>query len=228
MRTLITGAEQGLGQVIAAILADERQHSILNMPGEILRGGPAFIEAFLRDDKSRLGEPFTHVVNNFGINHLSWIGTTAPADEEILKVNVMGPYWVINTLVALDHPAARVLNIGSQTGRIPQRTTALYCASKAALVQMSKVMARELGPRGWIVNVLAPGKIADTKMSEMTDAQVCALRGWEPEEAESYALGLIPLRRFTTREEVALAAVALLCDMPDYVTGAVLDMAGGV
>lgn len=173
------------------------------------------------------GVKFDYVVNNFGINHLSWIGTTGEEDEMIYRCNVMGPYWVINWLVFNENPPARVVNIASATHRVPQRTTSLYCASKAALVQMTKVMARELAPKGWVINALAPGKIEDTEMSALTDQQVCELRGWSKEQADSYALSNVPMERFTNRVEVTNAVFKLL-EMPDYVNGVCLDVMGGV
>jgi NAD(P)-dependent dehydrogenase (short-subunit alcohol dehydrogenase family) len=170
--------------------------------------------------------PFRIIVNNFGINHLSWIGTTPVSDAEIFHVNVLVPYWVINTLVSLGGPA-RVLNIASQTYRVPQRCTALYAASKAALVQMTKVMARELAPHGWVINALAPGKIEGTAMTHRTDEQVQKLRTWSQAEADAYALGMIPMERFTSCDEVADIAMRIL-ELPDYVNGTVIEAMGGV
>ena len=166
------------------------------------------------------------VINNFGINHLSWIGSTPDGDEAIMRINTMGPYWVINKLVQIGNPC-QVVNISSQTYRIPQRCTTLYCASKAALVQMTKVMARELAPQGWVINAFAPGKIFGTKMSEMTDDQVLALRGWSIEEADKYSLSNIPMERFTSINEAADIVKSIL-GIPAYVNGACIDATGGV
>lgn len=198
-----------------------------NIPGDTIRAGKGAIADAIAQLKLE-GYGISYVVNNFGINHLSWIGETPEMDEDILKVNVMGPYWVVNELVRFQLGPARVLNIASQTHKVPQRTTSLYCASKAALVQMTRVMARELAPRGWVVNALAPGKIGDTRMSQLTDAQVMDLRGWDPEVADNYAKSLIPMGRYTNRDEVASAALQILLDMPEYINGEVINMTGGV
>lgn len=220
-RFLITGAEQGLGYAIASLIREEGLGEVYNLPGAYIRQGHHAIREVIQALPQ-----ITHVVNNFGINHLSWIGETPSEDEDILLCNVMGPYWVINDLVAKGD-VCRVINIASQTYRVPQRTTAIYCASKAALVHMTRVMARELAPKGWVINALAPGKIPGTEMSALTDLQVEDLRGWGEEEADKYARSLIPMRRYTSAWEVA-EAVRTLFEMPDYVNGTVVDMMGGV
>ena len=167
-----------------------------------------------------------YVINNWGINRLSHIGTTGWVDEDILHHNVMIPYLVIDCLVN-NNQTCRVINVASATYRVNQRCTTLYSASKAALVQMTKVMARELAPKGWVINAVAPGKIEDTRMSELTDKQVLELRGWTEEQANDYAISNIPMGRFTTRKEVA-EAIYLMFKMPAYVNGSVLDIMGGV
>lgn len=160
-----------------------------------------------------------------GKNHLSKIGTTEE-DWGLLLHNVWQPYSFINALVKRGQPK-HVVIIVSQTYRIPQRCTSLYCASKAALAHMIKVMARELAPSGWIINGLAPGKIVDTRMAEMTDKQVNELRGWTQEEADKYALSNVPMGRFTDTKEVC-QGIDWLFEAPSYINGTVVDMTGGV
>lgn len=162
-----------------------------------------------------------------GINHLSRIGETRYEDRNILLRNVFNPYMFVNELVRMDAAPMRCVFVVSQTYRIPQRTTSLYCASKAALAHMVKVMARELAPKGWVINGLAPGKIVDTKMAEMTDSQVLKLRGWKKKDADKYALSMIPAGRFTNTKEVC-EAIEWLFNAPEYINGTIVDMTGGV
>lgn len=167
------------------------------------------------------------IINCHGINKLMPLGESDPGEvEKILHFNVAAPYMIVNDAVRCGWEPARVLNIASQTYRIPQRMTGAYCASKAALVQLTRVMARELAPHGWVINALCPGKIADTEMARKTDAQVCKLRGWTEQEASRYALANIPMRRYTSRQEVADACFQIL-DLPNYINGAIIDMTGG-
>lgn len=217
-RILITGADGSLGSTLVD-MAEKLNYEVIKMPKDLVNKPE--IDKFI----SECGK-VDSVIFNHGINHLSWIGETEEKDENILLVNVMSPYWILNALVA-NKNTCRGVFVTSQTYRVPQRTTSLYCASKAALNQMMKVAARELAPKGWVLNAVAPGKIFDTKMSEMTDAQVNELRGWTQKQAEGYAHSLIPLNRFTYKEEIAQVIFKTL-DMPAYVCGSTVEAFGGL
>ncbi len=223
-KVMVTGAEQGLGLKLLQVLQQNglEAHSL---HGKILeKGNQFFIQNGIMSWVEEHGLP-DMVVNNYGINHLSWIGQTPASDENILLTNVMGPYWVVDCLAKMG-AKCRVVNVASQTYRVAQRTTSLYCASKAALVQMTKVMARELAPKGWVINAIAPGKMVDTDMSRLTDAQVLELRGWDASDADTYTRANIPMGRCTSTEEVAHAIFDILM-LPDYINGTVIDMTGG-
>jgi NAD(P)-dependent dehydrogenase (short-subunit alcohol dehydrogenase family) len=222
MNILLTGASHGLGQKILT-MATVQGHRVFDLPGEAILTGYSSISAHL----AALPEIPDAIINNYGTNSLSWIGETPEEDEKIITANLLGPYWVVNHAKCIWNKPMRVVNVASQTYRVPQTCTALYCASKAGLVQMTKVMARELGPLGWVVNAVSPGKIEDTRMALLTDAQVVELRGWGEVEATEYALSLIPARRFTNREEVASLILDVL-KMPDYVNGSVIEIHGGI
>lgn len=224
MRVLITGAEQGLGLEIYNQISDSYLGAeVINLTGDWLR----HTDQFDIQERLSLEHPFDVVINNFGINHLSPIGETPPQDCNILYLNAFIPYWIMNCLARTqgEHPT-RVINIASQTYRVAQRHTALYCASKAALVQLSKVVAREMAPH-WQVNCVAPGRIVGTEMDRLTQAQILDQRGWKQEEADAYAKSLIPMQRFTDVEEVAELVLSVL-SLPDYVTGTVIEAFGGV
>lgn len=223
MKVLITGGDTGLGLKIAQKLCNDE---LLILETDKLIGAikknmlKVYIDCCLYDYKPDI------IINNFGINHLSWIGETQEFDSRILEANVMTPYWVVNKIVS-NGGVCKVVNISSMTYKVPQRTTALYCASKAAIVQMTKVMARELAPKGWVVNCFAPGKITGTLMTELTDSQVNNLRGWTQQEADEYATGLVPMGRFMDTDEAACIVFSIL-DMKDYVNGTVIEAFGGL
>lgn len=220
MTTLITGADGSLGSHLMG-----RIPSAIGMSSGIKT--KERIDLFF-DDRPDMAKKLDVLILNHGINHLSWIGDTPPEDEAIMLTNVMAPYWVLNKLVSMrKRKPMRVVFITSQTYRVPQRTTALYCASKAALEMMMRVAARELAPHGWVINAVAPGKIEDTMMSYLTDKQVMELRGWKREAMDEYAKALVPMGRFTTKAEVATAVLKLL-ELPDYINGTTINVTGGV
>ncbi len=229
MKVLITGCDGSLGSTLMATM---------KRSGEEIYG----IQKCTFDNESDLDEPAYIVdqiikdlpdidilVNSHGINKLAWIGKDK-IDYDLYNImhhNVNGMYMVVDSIKRHQSSPCRVINIASVTHRISQRTTSLYCASKAAVVHMTKVMARELAPHGWIVNCLAPGKMIDTEMADKTDAQVRNLRGWNQSSADDYALGMIPMGRFTNTAEVTDAIVKIL-ELPDYINGACIDMTGGI
>jgi NAD(P)-dependent dehydrogenase (short-subunit alcohol dehydrogenase family) len=225
MEVLITGGEQGLGNAILKKLIPE---SFVNIEGDKI------IDAWGYDALKELaykvveeeGKPDI-IINNYGLNHLSWIGTTPKDDAAILDINVLFPYWIVNAVMEIYDQPCRVLNISSQTYRVPQRCTSLYCASKAALSHMTKVMARELAPKGWVINAYAPGKILGTSMTRKVDEQVKELRGWSEIESDGYAKHLIPMGRFMTLDEAAHIAVHIL-NSPSYINGTTIEAFGGV
>jgi NAD(P)-dependent dehydrogenase (short-subunit alcohol dehydrogenase family) len=167
------------------------------------------------------------IVNCRGRNHLHQMGDELNTEDlQLMADNVMPVFHAINSIVRMGLGPCKVLNVASQTYRIPQTNTALYAASKAALVQLTRVLARELAPDGWVINSLAPGKIADTEMARKTDEQVLELRGWTAEEAEAYSMRNIPMRRYTSCVEVSTAMLKIL-ELPSYINGACIDMTGG-
>lgn len=231
MRVLITGSDGSLGSALAL----KYGAFAVCLENRIMREGKIAIEQKI--DSYLQWVNITHVINNYGINQLSWIGDTPQDDQMVLTENVMPAYWVINHLVRAYTEKSentkhkdyncRVINVASATYRVPQRCTSLYCASKAAVVQMTKVMARELAPKGWVINAIAPGLIEDTKMAILTGEQVKDLRGWTQEEADNYAMKLVPMGRATKKEEV-VEAIDKIFNLPDYINGTCIDMMGGV
>src|SRR5262245_48298776 len=126
---LVTGAEQGLGSAIKTMLEAQLRIAVINLPGNLIMWGHEPISKFIE----QLPTCPYYIINNFGINHLSPIGTTPSKDKDILNVKVMGPYWVVNAIRKFHGGPCSVINVASQTYKVPQRYTALYCASKAAL-----------------------------------------------------------------------------------------------
>lgn len=170
----------------------------------------------------------THLVYAIGDNKLQWIDSLNILDaEELMKVNVWG---FINTLQIcrdlLDWPLS-VVAVTSDAAWRPMRTSMAYCVSKAALEMAVKVASREFAVDGWRINAVAPGKVADTPMTEYVDAAVLKLRGWSPEHAQAYENASSALGRPLRAEEVAATiASVLMTDAPGW-TGSIVGVNGG-
>ena len=171
-----------------------------------------------------------YVVYSAGVTALDWIGDASYMDfKRIMDINVYGFINVMQGLLALNetHEVPRsIVAITSDAAWRPMRTSLNYCASKAALEMAVKVAARELAPRGWKVNAVAPGKVSDTSMTEYVDKRVTELRGWSAEEAEDRELASNTLGRMVHPVEVAEVVVSTLLG-PQAQTGAVIPVNGG-
>jgi 3-oxoacyl-[acyl-carrier protein] reductase len=107
----------------------------------------------------------------------------------------------------------RIISVASTAGQTGVEGQANYAAAKAGVIGASKALAREVAKRGVTVNVLAPGFIETDLVAGL------------PKEA---LLSQIPAGRFGRPEEVAAAAVFLCSEAAAYITGAVLNINGGV
>jgi len=147
----------------------------------------------------------------------------AAAWDKVVDLNLKAPFFLTRALLPLleaagtpDDPA-RVINIGSIDGlRVPPFPTYSYSASKAGLHHLTRVLARELGPRRITVNAVAPGPF-ESKMMAAT------LESFGDAIADA-----APLRRIGRPDDMAGVAVFLASRAGAYVTGAVIPVDGGI
>jgi NAD(P)-dependent dehydrogenase (short-subunit alcohol dehydrogenase family) len=143
--------------------------------------------------------------------------------DKVLALNLKGPFFLTRAFLDLltasgtaDDPA-RVINVGSVDGlHVPALPTYAYSTSKAALHQLTRVLARELGPRHVTVNAVAPGPF-ESKMMAATLASF----------GDAVA-AMSPLGRIGRPDDMAGAVVYLASRAGSYVTGAVLPVDGGI
>jgi 3-oxoacyl-[acyl-carrier protein] reductase len=156
------------------------------------------------------------LVNNAGVGAIAPITELTSADvDRVVAVNIRGVYAATQAAVPLLSDGGRVIHLGScAAGRVTSPGMTLYAMSKAALVGLSKALARELGPRNITSNVVQPGPI-DTDMNPadgpFASAQVADLA----------------LDRFGTPLEVAAAITYLAGPHAAYITGTELTIDGG-
>ncbi|MFF4838037.1 SDR family oxidoreductase [Streptomyces sp. NPDC001315] len=154
------------------------------------------------------------LVNNVGVGLLGPLESLTPADvDRVLAVNVRGVFLASQAAAARMAAGGRIITVGTcMTQRVPGPGGTLYATSKAALIGLTKALARELGPRGITANIVHPGPV-DTDMNPADGPYASG-------QAALTALG-----RFGTADEVA-STVAHLAGA-SYVTGAEFAVDGG-
>lgn len=237
---LITGANRGIGLAIARLFTDAGASCLLTSRSEtdalqaLLETHPDRL-AWHRADVNAEDAPEAMVgaaldrfgrldvlVNNAGIADNGDFHDFDDARlKRIMDTNLIAPFRIARAAIRpmLDQGGGAIVNIGSISGHVantPQLQVA-YNASKAAVHQMSRVMAFEYAARGIRVNALAPGYV----VSDMTAGGIA-----RPEWNRIWT-GNTPMGRFAQPEEMASCALFLASDAASFVTGAVLVADGG-
>lgn len=239
--SLVTGAGRGLGRAIALGLAEAgsavalvaRNTAELDEVAERVRdaGGraavfaadlldPSVPDPLVREVTAALG-PIDILVNNAGLNiQQAALDVDRDSWAHVFDLNVTAPFFLAQAVgrdMMADGRAGRIVNIASQMGEVGFFKRAAYCASKGALVQLSRVLALEWAPYGIRVNCVGP-TFVDTPGARTVLA--------DPDIAEEVSQR-IPVGRFGRPEEVAAAVVYLASAGADIVTGHHLLLDGG-
>ena len=176
---------------------------------------PEQVEAMMKQIQDRHGG-LDVLVNNSGIIRDRTMKKMALEEfESVLRVNVTGTFNVTKAATAVLRNDARVINLSSVSGQMGLFGQANYSSSKAAIIALTKVSARELARQNITVNAIAPGFI-DVGMS----------KGMPDEVTENFKKQ-IPLGRLGDVQEIVNAALFLASPMASYVTGHVLNVNGG-
>ena len=159
------------------------------------------------------------LVNNAGVALLCRAEGVAEADWDLtLAVNLKAPF-TLSQLVGrrmLERGYGRIVNIASQAALVALEEHVAYCASKAAIVSMTRVLALEWGPRGVNVNAISP-TVVDTDLGR---------KAWAGEKGIAFRRR-IPTGRFARPDEIAMAAVFLVSGAAAMINGENLVVDGG-
>lgn len=240
---LVTGGSRGIGEMIARAYVDNGVKVYITarkadacdaLAKELSRSGecisiPADISRM--DEIDRLGREIQQresrldiLVNNAGA---SWGADFATFPEsgwdKVMDLNVKSPFFMTQRVFELLEAAgseedyARVINIGSIEGMRTSHLEAYsYAASKAAILHLTRMMAKYLANKHITVNAIAPGYFP----SKMTDAI--------PEEESEVIEGHTPMRRWGRPEDMAGIALYLASKASGFVCGAVIPVDGGL
>jgi len=176
---------------------------------------PDQVESMMKQIQDRHGG-LDILVNNSGIIHDRTIKKMSMEEfESVLRVNLAGTFTVTQKAAAILRSGGRIVNMSSVSGQMGLFGQANYSSSKAAIIALTKVSAREFARQNITVNAIAPGFI-DVGMSKGL-----------PEEVIANFIKQIPLGRLGDVNEIIDAALFLASPMASYITGHVLNVNGG-
>jgi 3-oxoacyl-[acyl-carrier protein] reductase len=238
---LVTGASQGIGEIIAKQLAKQGATvvcaSLPNTETDLQRvaseikasGGKAdYVTLNMMDAESIRAAVSTTVerhgglhilVNNAGITKDKlMIQMKEDEFDLVLDVNLKGA-WLATQAVAktmMKQRWGRIINIASVVGQMGNAGQSNYATSKAGLIGLTKTVAREFASRNITCNAVAPGYIATAMTEKLSD------------EVKAEFNRQIPLGRMGTPEDVGAAVIFLATDEASYITGQTIAVNGGM
>ncbi len=236
---LITGASRGIGREIARLFAMNNYNVVINYnksereANELLQEltNEGYNARIFKADISNINEANALVnytigqferidvlVNNAGISRFNTF-TEISIEEwhEVMNVNLNGVFYVTKKALQYMIPEheGKIINISSMWGLVGASNEVHYSTSKAALIGMTKALAKELGPSNIQVNAIAPGVIETDMLNEID------------EETLEYLKYETPLMRIGKPIDIAKCALFLASEGGDFITGQVISSNGG-
>lgn len=237
---IITGAGKGIGKGIAEefykegarlALFDLRYDLIRNISKELDPSGKRIMaieadvtdEAVIKEAMSMVFDQFGKIdilVNNAGISrHKPIKEMSLEVFNQVIRTNLTGTFICSKSVIPYmeDQKKGKIVNIASLGGRTGRPGVGVnYAASKAAIIGLTQTLAREVGPSGIYVNSICPGSIL-TEQTQQYPKEVFA----------SWNVGRAIIKDGLPKD-VADAAVFLASNRSDWITGATLDVNGGI
>jgi 3-oxoacyl-[acyl-carrier protein] reductase len=244
---VVTGAASGLGRQTAItyaaagarlVLAD-LDHEGLERTAAAVEGSvavPTDVTAKAQvDDLARAALRATGRIDVWAnvagiIRNSAVVDTTEEDLDAVLAVNLKGVFWGCSAAGRVMAAAGRgvIVNVASAGGEVPAPTLAVYGMTKAAVIQLTRSLAAELGPRGVRVNAVAPGYVETAMTSRVwTGSDGTIDEGARARAIDARAAGS-PLGRTGSTEDIAWTMLFLASDVSGFYTGQVLRPNGGV
>ena len=235
---LVTGSSRGIGAEMIQAFGQRGAECVVNYVGDAQEQNkadalgvakelnnslvieadvtqPQQVEAMMKQIQDQRGG-LDILVNNSGIISDRTIKKMSLDEfENVIRVNLIGTFTVTQKAAPILRNGARVINMSSVSGQMGLFGQANYSSSKAGIIALTKVSAREFARQNITVNAIAPGFI-DIGMSKGM-----------PEEVTQNFIKQIPLGRLGEAHEIVDAALFLASPMASYITGQVLNVNGG-
>lgn len=238
---IVTGGTAGIGKAIALLFAEHGAHVIIfgtnaERGGQVVQAikdmsnsaGAEFyqlnianfteVDEVIKNILQKLGH-VDILVNNAGITRDQLLMKMSEDDwDSVMNVNVKSCYNTSKALVRsfLKAKKGKVINMSSVIGLTGNAGQVNYAASKAAIIGLTKALAKELASRNIHVNCIAPGFISTNMTEVLADGQ------------KEATLAKIPLGRMGSPTDIANVALFLASSLSDYITGQVFTVDGGM
>lgn len=232
---LVTGGARGIGRSIVRRLAEKKYNVLVNFNASevtALELSKEFknIQTFRADvtDREEVHDMIQFAKKKFGqidvlINNAGVASSGLFQDisfekwNRILNVNLNGVYHCTQEVLPdmIARHEGKIINISSIWGMVGASNEVAYSTSKAAVIGMTKALAKEVGPSNIKVNCIAPGIIMTDMVSDYSLEEFDAIRAQ------------IPLGKIGSTEDIANLALFLCSDMSNYITGQVISPNGG-
>jgi 2-hydroxycyclohexanecarboxyl-CoA dehydrogenase len=243
---LVTGGAQGIGRGIAAALAaqgfrvaiaDLNAEAATQTAKDLTEAGgtviavevnitdTASVEAGLHAITRDLG-PVEVVVNNAGWDDfMPFTATSEEFWDKILDINFKGALRVTKAVLPgmIERKFGRIVNIGSDAGRVGSSLEAVYSGAKGGIIAFTKTLAREVATKGITVNAVCPGPTDTPALRKFADGA-----GQDAEKVISGMVRAVPMKRLGTPEDIGPAVAFFASDAAGFVTGQTLSVSGGL
>ena len=238
-RATVTGAASGIGEAVARrlrcdgvdVIAVDRDEAGLARVAR-LGAHPLVADLADPDDRQRVVEASDggdYLVNAAGIIRLRPIFEATSEDwRDIFALNGEAVFFLCQQIGPRLRSGGAIVNLSSTSAKVSSTTeAAIYAASKAAVISISRSFAYALASRPIRVNAVCPG-VVDTPMQDRVLEDVAPLRGITVDALAAARLGSIPLARSSTPDECAGLIGFLLSDEAAYMTGQSINFSGGL
>jgi 2-hydroxycyclohexanecarboxyl-CoA dehydrogenase len=242
----VTGGAQGIGLGISTTLAEHGfRVALVDLNGDTAAasaaqiqnaGGfaiavqadvtdSASVQAAVKTTTDELG-PVEIVVNNAGWDDfMPFLDTTEEFWDHVLDINFKGALRVTKAVLPgmIERGWGRVINIGSDAGRVGSSLEAVYSGAKGGIIAFTKTLAREVATGGVTANTVCPGPTDTPALRSFTENSA-----QDAEKVLASMTRAVPMRRLGQPAEVAAAVAFFASDAAGYVTGQTLSVSGGL
>jgi 2-hydroxycyclohexanecarboxyl-CoA dehydrogenase len=243
---LVTGGAQGIGRGIAAALAgqgfavaiaDLNADSATQTAKDLSQAGgtviavemnvtdTASVQAGVQAVEDELG-PVEVAVNNAGWDDfMPFVATTEEFWDKILDLNFKGALRVTQAVLPgmAERGFGRIINIGSDAGRVGSSLEAVYSGAKGGIIAFTKTLAREVATQGITANVVCPGPTDTPALRRFASGA-----GQDAGKVIAGMVRAVPMKRLGTPDDVGPAVAFFASDAAGFITGQTLSVSGGL